>query len=57
MPGRHIDDSNGLNNDGDDAEEMADFGENNLLNYNFNNNDAQEVSNMHGQFQMDLTRP
>ena len=42
MPGANIDDSNnGLNGEVDEeGEEMADFGENNLLNYNFNNNDA-----------------
>ena len=53
------------NNDGlDDADEEdvevdtpADFGENNLLNYNFNNNEAQETSNLNGQFNIEVSRP
>ena len=58
MAGKHVDNSsNGLNDDGEEGYEAADFGENNLLNYNFNNNEAQEVANLTGQFQTDLTRP
>ena len=43
MPGKHVDNSStGLNDEGEEGMEVADFGENNLLNYNFNNNEAQE---------------
>ena len=57
MPGKDARKQHNNGTETDDGEEVDEFGENNLLNYNFNNNEAQEAQNLGGPFPIEAMRP